>query len=121
MFKPKRYSIKPLPKPEIKGKGLGELIDKIKTIKLKDDKNKKKHFNKQNLEMVFISRYIIMSVSDHVVLSKSKEQVYESLFEKNEWLVVNDTMVDYNSNTSIIETAPLANNDKFVVYNKGYI
>ena len=62
-----------------------------------------------------------MSVSDHVVLSKSKEQVYESLFEKNEWLVVNDTMVDYNSNTSIIETAPLANNGKFVVYNKGYI
>jgi len=41
MFKPKRYSIKPLPKPEIKGKGLGELIEKIKTIKLKDDKNKK--------------------------------------------------------------------------------
>ena len=62
-----------------------------------------------------------MSVSDHAVLSKSKEQVYESLFEKNEWLVVNDTMVDYNSNTSIIETAPLANNGKFVVYNKGYI
>ena len=41
MFKPKRYSIKPLPKPEIKGKGLGKLIEKIKAIKLKDDKNKK--------------------------------------------------------------------------------
>ena len=62
-----------------------------------------------------------MSVSDHVVLSKSKEQVHEYLFEKSEWLVVNDYMVDYNSNTSIIESAPLANNGKFVVYNKGYI
>ena len=39
MFKPKGFSIKP--QPEIKGKGLGELIEKIKTIKLKDDKNKK--------------------------------------------------------------------------------
>ena len=62
-----------------------------------------------------------MSVSDHVVLSKSKEQVYGSLFEKNLWLVVNDSQVDYNSNPSIIETAPLANNCKFVVYNKDYI
>ena len=44
MFKPKRYSIKPPPKTEIKGKGLGELIEKIKTIKLKDDKNKKISF-----------------------------------------------------------------------------
>ena len=34
VFKTKRYSIKPLPKHEIKGKGLGELIEKIKTIKL---------------------------------------------------------------------------------------
>ena len=41
MFKPKRYSLEPPSKPEIKGKGLGELIEKINTIKLKDDKNKK--------------------------------------------------------------------------------
>ena len=48
-----------------------------------------------------------MSVSEHVVLSKKKkEQVYEYLLEKNEWLVCNDSRVDYNSNTSIIETAP---------------
>ena len=41
MFTQKRYTIKHLPKHEIKGKGLGVLIEKIKTIKLKDDKNKK--------------------------------------------------------------------------------
>ena len=62
-----------------------------------------------------------MGVSDHVVLSQSKEQVHGSLFEKSEWLVVYETMVDYNSNTSIIENAPLANNGKFVVFYKGYI
>ena len=28
----------------MKGKGSGELIEKIKTIKLRDDKNKKKFF-----------------------------------------------------------------------------
>ena len=75
VFKPKRHYIKPPPKAEMKGKGSGELIEKIKTINLKDDKIK------NSILEIFFPRYIIMGVSGHVVLSKSKEQVYEPFSE----------------------------------------
>ena len=62
-----------------------------------------------------------MNVSDHVQMLKSKETPYESLFEKRDWLYVNDTNQSYESATSIIETASLANSSKYCDYNKSYL
>ena len=61
------------------------------------------------------------SVSDHVQLAKSKETKYVSLFNKREWLYINDTTTQYDQGTSIIETTSLSNNDKFLDYNAGYL
>ena len=40
-----------------------------------------------------------MSVSDHIQMLKSKETPYEPLFEKLDWLYVNDTQQTYNTAT----------------------
>jgi hypothetical protein len=61
------------------------------------------------------------SVSDHIQLSKSKETKYAPLFNKREWLYINDTTTQYDQGTSIIETTALSNNDKFLDYNAGYL
>jgi len=61
------------------------------------------------------------SVSDHIQLAKSKETKYPPLFNKREWLYINDTTTQYDQGTSIIETTALSNNDKFLDYNAGYL
>ena len=61
------------------------------------------------------------AVSDHVQLSKSSETNYDSVFNKREWLYINDTTTQYDQGTSIIETTALSNNDKFLDYNAGYL
>jgi len=61
------------------------------------------------------------AVSDHIQLSKSKETKYSPLFNKREWLYINDTTTQYDQGTSIIETTSLSNNDKFLDYNAGYL
>ena len=61
------------------------------------------------------------SVSDHVQLSKSNETKYDSVFNKREWLYINDTTTQYDQGTSIIETTSLSNNSKFLDYNAAYL
>ena len=61
------------------------------------------------------------SVSDHVQLLKSGEAKYVPIFNKREWLYINDTTTQYDQGTSIIETTSLSNNDKFLDYNAGYL
>ena len=61
------------------------------------------------------------SVSDHVQLSKSSERKYDFVFDKREWLYINDTTTQYDQGTSIIETTSLSNNSKFLDYNAAYI
>ena len=61
------------------------------------------------------------SISDHIQLSKSSETKYPPIFEKREWLSINDTTTQYDQGTSIIETTALSNNDKFLDYNAGYL
>ena len=61
------------------------------------------------------------SVSDHVQLSKSSELKYDSVFNKREWLYINDTTTQYDQETSIIETTSLSNNSKFLDYNAAYL
>jgi len=61
------------------------------------------------------------AISDHIQLEKSKETKYPPLFNKREWLYINDTTTQYDQGTSIIETAALSNNDKFLDYNSGYL
>jgi hypothetical protein len=61
------------------------------------------------------------AVSDHVQMAKSKETKYVSLFNKREWLYINDTTTQYDQGTSIIETTSLSNNDKFLDYNAAYL
>ena len=61
------------------------------------------------------------SVSDHVQLSKSSELQYDSVFNKREWLYINDTTTQYDQGTSIIETTSLSNNSKFLDYSAGYL
>ena len=61
------------------------------------------------------------AISDHIQLEKSKETKYPPLFNKREWLYINDTTTQYDQGTSIIETAALSNNDKFLDYNAGYL
>jgi hypothetical protein len=61
------------------------------------------------------------SISDHIQLSKSSETKYPPIFEKREWLTINDTTTQYDQGTSIIETTALSNNDKFLDYNAGYL
>ena len=53
------------------------------------------------------------SVSDHVQLMKSQETKYDSVFNKREWVTVNDTTTQYDQGISIIETTALSNNSKF--------
>ena len=60
-------------------------------------------------------------VSDHVQLSKSSETKYPPIFNKREWLYINDTTTQYDQGTSIIETTALSNNDKFLDYNAAYL
>jgi len=43
------------------------------------------------------------------------------VFNKREWLYINDTTTQYDQGTSIIETAALSNNDKFLDYNAAYL
>ena len=61
------------------------------------------------------------AVSDHVQLLKSGEAKYVPIFNKREWLYINDTTTQYDQGTSIIETTSLSNNDKFLDYNAGYL
>ena len=61
------------------------------------------------------------AVSDHVQLNKSGETKYISIFEKREWLQLNDTTTQYDQGTSIIETTSLSNNSKFLDYNAAYL
>ena len=61
------------------------------------------------------------AISDHIQLAKSKETKYPPLFNKREWLYINDTTTQYDQGTSIIETAALSNNDKFLDYNAAYL
>ena len=61
------------------------------------------------------------AISDHIQLAKSKETKYPPLFNKREWLYINDTTTQYDQGTSIIETTALSNNDKFLDYNAGYL
>jgi len=44
------------------------------------------------------------SVSDHIQLMKSEERQYDSVFNKREWLYINETVTQYDQGTSIIET-----------------
>ena len=53
------------------------------------------------------------SVADHVQLMKSQETKYDSVFNKREWLSINDTTTQYDQGTSIIESTALSNNSKF--------
>jgi hypothetical protein len=52
---------------------------------------------------------------------KWSEQKYDSVFNKREWLSINDTTTQYDQGTSIIETTSLSNNSKFLDYNSGYL
>lgn len=61
------------------------------------------------------------SVSDHIQLMKSQETKYDSVFNKREWLSINDTTTQYDQGTSIIETTSLSNNSKFLDYNSAYL
>jgi len=61
------------------------------------------------------------SVSDHIQLMKSQEKQYDSVFDKREWLYINDTVTQYDQGTSIIETTSLSNNSKFLDYNSAYL
>lgn len=61
------------------------------------------------------------SVSDHIQIMKSQEKKYDSVFNKREWLYINDTNTTYDQGTSIIETTSLSNNSKFLDYNSGYL
>jgi len=61
------------------------------------------------------------SVSDHIQLMKSQEKPYNSVFNKREWLYINDTTTQYDQGTSIIETTSLSNNSKFLDYNSAYL
>ena len=61
------------------------------------------------------------SVSDHIQIIKSQEKKYDSVFNKREWLYINDTTTQYDQGTSIIETTSLSNNSKFLDYNAGYL
>jgi len=45
---------------------------------------------------------------------KSQEKPYDSVFNKREWLYINDTTTQYDQGTSIIETTLLSNNSKFL-------
>jgi hypothetical protein len=56
-----------------------------------------------------------------VQLSKSNETKYDSVFNKREWLYINDTTTQYDQGTSIIETTSLSNNSKFLDYNAAYL
>jgi len=61
------------------------------------------------------------AVSDHIQLMKSQEKKYDSVFNKREWLYINDTVSQYDQGTSIIETTSLSNNSKFLDYNSAYL
>lgn len=63
-----------------------------------------------------------VSVGDHVQMLKSKEMgSYDTIYEKRDWLYINDTNQSYEQSTSVIETASLSNSGKYVDYNKGYL
>ena len=61
------------------------------------------------------------TISDHMMLLKSKEQLYEPVFEKSAWNYINDTNTTYESSTSVIETGALSNSSKYMIYNKAYL
>ena len=61
------------------------------------------------------------AVSDHIQLMKSQEKKYDSVFNKREWLYINDTVSQYDQGTSIIETTSLSNNSKFLDYNSAQV
>ena len=60
------------------------------------------------------------AVSDHIQLMKSQEKKYDSVFNKREWLYINDTVTTYHQGTSMIETTSLSNNSKFLDYNSAF-
>jgi hypothetical protein len=52
---------------------------------------------------------------------KSQEKQYDSVFNKREWLCINDTVTQYDQGTSIIKTTSLSNNSKFLDYNSAFL
>jgi len=52
---------------------------------------------------------------------KSQENIYDSVFNKREWLSINDTTTQYDQGTSVIETTSHSNNSNFLDYNSGYL
>jgi hypothetical protein len=44
---------------------------------------------------------------------KSQEKQYNSVFNKREWLYINDTVTQYDQETLIIETSSLSNTPNF--------
>jgi hypothetical protein len=78
--------------PSLQGKGIHELIHKVKDIKIKENHKKRNADNKISFEYINIIiklkyafyNYIMSSVSDHVQLMKSQENKYDSVFNKQE-------------------------------------
>ena len=62
-----------------------------------------------------------MSITDHITLLRSKETPYETLFENQSWLYINDINTSYENSTSVIETSSLSNSGKYACYNKAYL
>ena len=55
-------------------------------------------------------------------MAKSQEQPHQPLFEKVEWLTVQDTQQNYSQATSLLETGAVSNNSSFWIdYNKSYL
>lgn len=60
-------------------------------------------------------------VSQHIQLAKSQEQPHQPLFEKVEWLTVNDTQQEYSQATSLLETGSVGNSQKWIDYEKSML
>ena len=57
--------------------------------------------------------YRMSSVADHIQMMKSQETKYDTVFNKREWLSINDTTTQYDQGTSIIETTALSKTPSF--------
>ena len=61
------------------------------------------------------------SVADHIQMMKSQETKYDTVFNKREWLSINDTTTQYDQGTSIIKKTALSNNSKFLDHKSAYL
>ena len=50
--------------------------------------------------------YRMSSVADHVQLMKSQESKYNSVFNKREWLSINDTTTQYDQGRLLFPIIP---------------